>query len=214
MNRIPLFVACLALICVAGTKKSSPKTPPLTIRFHSEASAGDGEKFVQAALFMTTPHEGSIEVIPVISEREVVAFYPFPAKDNSGTMGAAFKLDGHGTALLEAFSVTHSRRRVLVMVNQRQVVNLVVDRPIRDGIITIPSGISPAEIETMRGEYRIIGQKQDPKKTQSKKIKRVLAGDIDAEDEPERLGPAQAKPTPIPISTPPPAPTPTPKAKR
>ncbi|MEO6054582.1 MAG: hypothetical protein ABIP97_11255 [Chthoniobacterales bacterium] len=207
MKRIPLFMACIALFCVAGAKKN----PPLTIRFHSEGSKGDMEKSVQPMMFMNPPHEGMIEVIPLISEREIIAFYPYSAKNNSGTMGASFKLDGHGTALLETFTIMHPGKTVAVMVNGRQVIDLVADRPIHDGIISIPSGLSASEIESMRAEFRIIGKKTDPKKARMDKFKKVMAGEFDTSEEDAARGPSQPKATPIPVSTPPPAATPSPK---
>ncbi|MEO6845956.1 MAG: hypothetical protein ABI443_01470 [Chthoniobacterales bacterium] len=203
MNRKTLLAAFLALLCVAANKKST-----LTIRFHAEGSPGDGEKFVQGIVFKTPPHTGVIGIMPVATEREIVAFFPFKAKD--GTMGAYFKLDSHGAALLEAFTIENRGRTVVALVNGRQVIDMISDKPISDGVITIPSGLTDAEIAAMRAEFRIIGQKEDSKKTKAKNINNFLRGDIDTTEDHD-TGPTKPTPTPIPAFT---TPTPSPSPKR
>ena len=45
----------------------------------------------------------AIERTPRLSERDVVAFYPYPGKD--GSFGALFQLDDHGRIALDALSI-------------------------------------------------------------------------------------------------------------
>jgi hypothetical protein len=72
----------------------------------------------------------------------VKAVYPFKAPD--GTGGAYLKLDGHGANLLTQFSIEKMGRNAVlaVIVNGRQVADLMVDAPVRDGIFVIPSGMT------------------------------------------------------------------------
>lgn len=145
------FLPLLALFFVAAAKK-----PQVAVRFHLQANEKDGAPFVMRLPLANAPGPAFVKKIPEVSERDIVAVYPFPAPD--GTMGCAFKLDDHGRIGLDTLSV-ESRGKVLVcMVNLRVVTAMLIDKRVSDGIIVVPSGLLPQEITMLREKFRLIGQ--------------------------------------------------------
>jgi len=94
--------------------------------------------------------------MPLITQREVRAIYPFPAAD--GSEGVYLKLDNHGTGLLQQHTMERRGRTLVVLLNGRQVSNLVVDRPVTDGIVSIPRGLSPEEITLLSTVFPVMGE--------------------------------------------------------
>lgn len=81
--------------------------------------------------------------MPLITEREIVAAHVFPAAD--GTHGAYFKLDSHGTNLVAQHTTAQRGSFLFTMINGRRAIDLYVDRPVTDGVLSIPKGLSEAE---------------------------------------------------------------------
>jgi hypothetical protein len=46
----------------------------------------------------------------------------------------------------------------VVLLNGRQVINLVVDRPVTDGIVSIPRGLTPEEVALLRTAFPVMGE--------------------------------------------------------
>jgi hypothetical protein len=161
--RKTLFLLLCALI--AGAFLGMAKKPVITVRFFAEANKLDSERFAKPLTFRNPPREGYIETVPTIHERYIRAVYPFQAKD--GTWGCAFKLDNSGRINLEVVS-TERRGTVLVAfvgtkLGVHQVVELLIDKPIRDGIISIPNGLTELEIAAITKEWPVIGQTKKKK---------------------------------------------------
>lgn len=153
-----LLTVLLALCFVASAKKK----PELTIRFHSEIVGGNSDTFAVPIMFSYPPHQGIVSKIPDFSERNIVEIYPFQAAD--GSMGCAFKLDQHGTLALDTLSVDKRGRSIVVMLNGRHVIDMVIDRRVSDGIITVQRGLTPAEVGLLQKEFPLFGQKAGKKK--------------------------------------------------
>lgn len=128
------------------------------LRLHMEANLHDTNAFASSVRAKFSGREVAIEQMPRISERDVVAFYPYQAKD--GTFGALFQLDDHGKVALEALSIERRGNLLFVFVNNRCVTQLQVDRRISDGKIYVASGLTEADIRLMKKEWRVIGQKK------------------------------------------------------
>ncbi|MEI6323462.1 MAG: hypothetical protein WCP60_10205 [bacterium] len=164
-----LSVLCLLVIlepCVqAGA--SNKKKETFSIRIHGEGSAEDGEKF-SVPLVLLDGRKAYLSIMPLLNEHDIKAVYPFRAED--GTGGAYLKLDGHGANLLAEYSIEHMGRGTVlaVMINGRQVVDLLVDKPVRDGVFVIPFGLSMAEEAHLVNGYPIIGHENDPKQKKKK----------------------------------------------
>ncbi len=99
-----------------------------------------------------------MEKTPWISERDVTAFFPYPAAN--GTYGALLQLDEHGRVVLDTLSIERRGGLLFVFVNGRQITELEIDKRVSDGKIYIPSGLTSADIELMKKDWRMIGQKK------------------------------------------------------
>ena len=100
----------------------------------------------------------TIQKLPWITERDVMAFSPYPARD--GTFGALFQLDEHGRVVLDTLSVERRGGFLFVFINGRMITELQIDKRVSDGKIYIPSGLTAADIEPMKKEWRLIGQRK------------------------------------------------------
>ena len=142
------------------------RKPKIMVRFHIEANARDGQPFAMPVEFRNPPRKGFMAQIPAISERNIDAVFPYPAAD--GTFGCAFKLDNFGRTSLEEMSLSNRGASVVAFVStakgRHQVIDMIVDKVIRDGIITIPSGLTQLEIDMLTKEFDVMGQKGGKKK--------------------------------------------------
>jgi hypothetical protein len=99
----------------------------------------------------------AIEKMPRISEQDVIAFYPYVAPN--GTYGALFQLDEHGRVTLDALSVERRGSFLFVFINGRAITELEIDKRVSDGRIYVASGLTGGDIELMKKDWRLIGQR-------------------------------------------------------
>jgi hypothetical protein len=125
-------------------------------RIHAEANPHDTSTFATAVRAKLSGKDVAIEKIPRISERDVVAFYPYSA--GKGNYGALFQLDEHGRLALDTLSIERRGGFLFVLVNGRAITELQIDKRVSDGKIYIPSGFSDADIQLMKKDWRLIGQ--------------------------------------------------------
>ena len=128
------------------------------VRVHVETNANDGATFSAPARSQFSGKNTTIEKMPTISERDVVAFRPYPRPD--GGYGVLFQLDDHGTLALDALSIERRGTALFIMVNGRPITELQIDRRVSDGKIYLPSGLTAADIELMRRDWRMIGDRK------------------------------------------------------
>ena len=98
----------------------------------------------------------AIQKLPWITEHDVMAFSPYPAKD--GTFGALFQLDDHGRTVLDTLSVEHRGSFLFVFINGRMITELQIDKRVSDGKIYVPSGLTATDVELMKKQWRTPGQ--------------------------------------------------------
>jgi len=127
-------------------------------RIHAEANPNDTAVFALSVPAKFFGKEVSIEKVPRITEGDVVAFYPYPAAN--GTFGVLFQLDEHGTTALEALSIELRGSLLFVLINGRPVTELLVDKRVSDGRIYIASGLTKRDIDSMKKDWRLIGQRK------------------------------------------------------
>jgi len=151
---LPLF----ALLLVAAAKKP----PEVVVRFHLQANPQDGSSFIMPLPVSNSAGPAYIKKVPEISELHIDAIFPFTADD--GTLGCALKLNPSGRLALDALSVEERGRVLVCFVGTRLVTAILIDKRVQDGILTIPAGLSQAEVALLEGKYRIIGQLNLPKK--------------------------------------------------
>ncbi len=129
--------------------------PKLGVRFHVEATGPAGGSFTLPAKFVNPPREGHIESVPFASERNLVAIQPVVNADSS--LGCVFKLDQSGALALRTVSTERRGASVVGFISTKggthQLLDLPVDKPILDGLIYIPRGLSNGEVEMLRKLY-------------------------------------------------------------
>jgi hypothetical protein len=157
MSMIRLAVAVAALVCLGAAKKP----PMVDIRIHALGTEAEAPTFaIPAVLLNGTPV--FLQRMPLLSQREVKAVYPFVAAD--GSHGTYLKVDNHGSRLLHQHTMSRRGEMLVVLINGRQVSNLLVDRPIDDGIVSIPRGLSADDIALLTSVFPVIGQSTTPPK--------------------------------------------------
>jgi len=168
-----LLFPCAAIAFLLALEPSSmdggsnKKKDALTIRIHGEASPEDGEKF-SVPVILLDGRKTSLSIMPLLSEHDIKSVYPFRAAD--GSCGAYLRLNPHGTDLLTQYSIENmGRNKVLaVMVNGRQTADLIVDKPVRDGVFVIPSGMTMVEDAKLAIAFPEMGQENNPDQKKKK----------------------------------------------
>jgi hypothetical protein len=148
----------LALWLVFAVSNGFGKQRHCTFRVHAQANLQDTEIFSTSAHARSSGKNIAIEKIAWISEHDVAAFFPYPAQD--GTYGALFQLDEHGRVVLDTLSVERRGGFLFVFVNGRIITELQIDKRVSDGKIYVPSGLSASDIDSMKKEWRLIGQRK------------------------------------------------------
>lgn len=172
----PLLLAASLLLCAAGLATAgAKKQSTVAIRFHAQGGA-EGGNFSEKVTLLKSGREVYMQSMPLISEQEIKAFYPFPAQDGSGTMGAYFKLDAHGNNLFTQHTMSRKGTYLLAFVNGRHVIDLYVNRTVNDGIIAIPSGLTQTDISRLELTLPVIGREGE-KPGAKKKAKPKPAAD-------------------------------------
>ena len=156
MKSLRMAAALAALLCVAGAKK-----PVIDLRIHAQGSEAEAPTFaIPATLLNGQPV--FLQRMALITQSEVDAIYPFAAAD--GSQGVYLKLGAHGSRLLQQHTMVKQGELLVVMLNGRMVSNLLIDRPIDDGILSIPRGLSPDDIAVMETVFPVVGQEGKKKK--------------------------------------------------
>lgn len=150
------ILAILIVTFFAGS--ATGKDRPCIFRLHAEANPNDTAAFSSSVKAMFSGKTVAIERMPRLSERDVVAFYPYATSD--GNFGALFQLDDHGRIALDALSIERRGTLLFVLINGRAVTELQIDQRVSDGRIYIASGLTKADIEGMKKCWRIIGEKK------------------------------------------------------
>lgn len=154
MKILRVLVLCLLWAPVAGVAKQKH----CSFRVHAQANPRDTEAFASSARAQVSGKEVAIEKMPWISERDVMAFAVYPVQ--GGTYGALIQLDEHGRVVLDTLSIEHRSSFLFVFINGRFITELQIDKRVSDGKIYIPSGLTAADIDLMKKDWRLIGQQK------------------------------------------------------
>jgi hypothetical protein len=148
-----LLLACCAMALCGFARKTK-----LSVRFHVEATSDVGGSFTNPAKFVNPPREGHIETVPFASERDLKAI--FPVQNPDGTLGCVFQFDYHGSNGLRTVSTERRGASVVGFISTKhgthQLLDMPIDKPIVDGQIYIPRGLSPGEITLLKEQYPLI----------------------------------------------------------
>ena len=127
----------------------------LNLSFHIESTMQEGSKLVRPVRLGSPPTVVYFRKSPEISHRQIVGYYPFPAKDGQ-SYGCAFKLNQAGAIRLQTVTTTATGRRLLTVVNTTPVNFVVIDQPITDGYIVIWAGVTAEQLAVFGEEFQRI----------------------------------------------------------
>ncbi len=161
-----LGIAAATVLFTAG----APKGPPMVFRIHAETGSQTTEPFAFVTAVGNPPVEVRVEKMPLVTEREVIAFYPFVSA--SGGYGTYFQLDKHGSNSVEQVSSSNQNRFLVAFFNGRPISRLRIDRPVRDGVVIVPDGILPEEIHHMGQHLPLIGESSEQTERRRKEDRR------------------------------------------
>ncbi len=155
MRVLRLLLPAIALACLGMAERP----PTVTVRFHAEANSRDGESFATPIKLGNPPRDAFLEKVAMIHERQIRAIYPFKAPD--GSWGCAFKLDHDGRLNLEVVS-TQRRGTLLIgflgtKKGSHRMVDMIIDRTVTDGIISVPKGLTDMEIAVLSKQFKVLG---------------------------------------------------------
>ncbi len=153
---LPLFIAAIGF---AGAHRQDPK---IFVRFHVQTAELDGS-FSTPVQLTNPPKTIYVEKVPSISERDIVSFSPYKAAD--GSYGAAFQLDRHGQLTLQTLTLEKHGAILLATVNGRPVTPLAIDKPVSDGIIYLPFGLSLADVKALGESFKLTPDSGMPNKS-------------------------------------------------
>jgi hypothetical protein len=154
MRTLCVFVFCLAFALL----DTAAKERHCTFRVHAQANPQDTDAFSISARAASSGKDIAIQKLPWITEHDVMAFSPYPAKD--GTFGALFQLDDHGRVVLDTLSVERRGGFLFVFINGRMITELQIDKRVSDGKIYVPSGLTAADVELMKKQWRLPGERK------------------------------------------------------
>jgi hypothetical protein len=157
-------IAVMALALGASAFGMSQK-PKVSVRFHPEVNPNDGTSFAMPVKLQNLRRDAHLSRVPAVNEKQIKAIYPFPADD--GTWGCHFQLDLQGKLRLETMSTEQLNTALVLFVStklgQHQVIDLLIDRPVRSGTITIPRGLTSAEVVVMKTQFPVLGEQKGKK---------------------------------------------------
>jgi hypothetical protein len=146
----------LALALLLALPSGVAKDRHCMFRLHAEANPRDTAVFATSVPAQFSGKNIAIERMPRISERDVAAFYPYSA--GNGTYGALFQLDDHGRIALDALSIERRGSLLFAFINGRPITELEIDKRVVDGKIYIASGLTAADVDSMKKDWRLIGR--------------------------------------------------------
>jgi hypothetical protein len=164
------FTARFALILLAAASLGMSSKPKVTVRFHSEANKNDGSSFAVPVKLAYAQREAFLKRIPEFSERNIKAIFPWKTAD--GSWGCAFKLNDSGRIRLNTMSDLDRGSALVVFIGTKagmhQVIDMVIDRSVTDGIISVPRGITDIEMLVLKSQFPVLGEDKDKKKPEAK----------------------------------------------
>ena len=159
-----LAILIAAVILPGALGAAGKKAPDLAVSFHLQAEPGDRQVFKQ----LTAGKEVLFQKSPAISTRDITAFRPFPADDES-SYGMVFQLGRTASSRLLTLSTAHQGKLLLAIVNGQVRDAVVIDKPVNDGVIVIWKWLSLAEVKLADQHVPRIGEDHKAWKKRIKK---------------------------------------------
>jgi len=155
----------ILLLVALGFIAMAERPPTVTVRFFAEANARDGASFSTPIKLGNPPRDAFLEKIATIHEGQIKTIYPFRAED--GSWGCAFRLDHSGRINLEVVSTDRRGTYFIGFIGTKKgnhrLPDLVIDRTVSDGVISLPRGFTDLEIAVLSKQFKVIGDVDMPK---------------------------------------------------
>jgi len=160
--RFRLLSIAFVILAIPLPGRAMSKKPVITVRFHTETNANDGDTFATPVQLEYQRRSAHLSRTADFSEKQIEKIFPVRARD--GTWGCVFKLNPQGRIRLESIS-SQTRGSTLVVflgtkIGRHQVVDMIIDRPVLDGIIAVPRGITDLEMLALRAEFKVMGEEK------------------------------------------------------
>ena len=152
----PLCASAILILAILSTGQG--KSKHCQFRVHAEANAQDTEVFSSSIKAKVSGKEVSIQKVASITENDVIGFTAYQAAD--GTYGALMLLDDHGRISLDTMSVEHNGGYLFIFVNGRAITELKIDKRVSDGKIYLASGLTAADLQSMKKDWHVIVPKK------------------------------------------------------
>lgn len=155
MWRLALFLSViLPLLSVQAEKPAA-----ITIRLHGESPNSKTDSFTSEIQLAVPDKKIRIGKVPIVSEKDIEAIYPFTSAD--GSLGSYFRLDASGAHRLEEHTTQQRDMLVVALINGRVASAMRVDKRVTDGILSVPFGFTPEEILVLQTKYPTIGKEKE-----------------------------------------------------
>ncbi|PTX94789.1 hypothetical protein DB346_22545 [Verrucomicrobia bacterium LW23] len=147
MNWISKSAALLIAACAALTLCGGGSPPKIVVRVHTQNVAkemkGNQTFMVQIP---DPPEQISVMAIPEASEKDVLNVV---AKPVSHGFGAYIQFNRRASVNISATTAQNQDRILVVVINNRVVYAPKIDTVISNGVIHIPEGITPKEMQAL-----------------------------------------------------------------
>jgi hypothetical protein len=152
----------IALLTLPLPGRAMSQKSEVSVRFHTETNPNDSEAFAIPVNLLYQRRQVYVCRVPDFSEKQIDRILPFPAKD--GSWGCVFKLTPQGRIRLETMSGEVRGSALVVFIGtkagRRQVSDMIIDRPVSDGIITVSRGFTEFEILALKKQFKTLGEKE------------------------------------------------------
>jgi hypothetical protein len=139
-------IAALPLVFLLAT--ASEERPTSTFRVHVQTVefGTPGTQVLPVSLVNPTK-QIMIRAQPELSERDIQFL---ETRESEAGLALRITLDEHGKTVLNTATLQNQGRILVVFLNGRVVYAPLIDKTISNGVLTIPRGVFPEEIEPLR----------------------------------------------------------------
>lgn len=160
---VTTFLLLSLIPALAGGKKPEPNI----ISFHEQGVQEEGAKMV-----FPVPVKGRqiyFRKSPAVTSKDVMAFRPFATGTGNGV---TLQLNPVAARRLNAITAQAQGRWLLTMANGRPVDAVIINAPVKDGMLVIWEGLHLVEIQRMSFQWPLIGEDQKSWKKRVKEMKK------------------------------------------
>jgi len=126
---------------------------------HLQAGGYDSKNLVFGGRLPGTTSTIYFRKLPELSQKQIIAFYPFPAEEVEGSQfegsyGAVFVLNKEGRRRLKNLSLANLGKYLVININGGSVDYLKITEPVSDGLLVAWQGIAPESLALMEKKHK------------------------------------------------------------